>query len=380
MLINVLHILRNPHLGGSEVLVKNIINNNTDKRFSHYILYSENGPLLQLVESAKRNRLIYCRFTNKISFILKLRKIIKENSFFIIHSHQPIDSLYALLASVFLKKRIVMTYHGYPIRYTDKKNPLSPVITLIINWSKKYICLNLFVSKEILNYYKLFHRNIPENKMKLLYNGIQVKQKYHRKSLFIHGQLGLEPNSLVIGMVGSFTTHAKDQLTICKAMSGIFETYKKLHLVFIGQTEGGKTNHYKECKDYCSMNGMEHRVHFLGQREDIDDIIHSFDIYIHSSRYETFGMALVEAMMSGIPCIASDIPTFREVSVDGRLVVLFRVGDPADLKKKIIREIENLESIETKNRISFASIYANEQFSLSKHISDLHKYYQNCLE
>jgi len=108
--------------------------------------------------------------------------------------------------------------------------------------------------------------------------------------------------------------------------------------------------------------------------------LQDFDIYIHSSHYETFGMSLVEAMMCGIPCIASDIPTFREVSLDGKLVSLFQKGNPVDLKNKIIREIECLKSVETKNRISLARTYSHEHFSISKHIMNLHKYYKICLD
>lgn len=65
--------------------------------------------------------------------------------------------------------------------------------------------------------------------------------------------------------------------------------------------------------------GIAGRVHMLGWREDILDVVNSFDIFAFPSIREGFGLALLEAMISGIPAVVSDLPSIREVAGDATL-------------------------------------------------------------
>ncbi len=64
--------------------------------------------------------------------------------------------------------------------------------------------------------------------------------------------------------------------------------------------------------------GVQERVHFLGEvaYADIPDFLRAGDLFVFPSRWEGFGLALVEAMHAGLPVIASDIPALREVLQD----------------------------------------------------------------
>ncbi len=70
------------------------------------------------------------------------------------------------------------------------------------------------------------------------------------------------------------------------------------------------------------------RIRFLGARDDVADILHAFDVFALSSRWEGEPIALLEAMATGLPCVATDIEGAREILRDGRLGMLVEVGMP----------------------------------------------------
>ena len=63
------------------------------------------------------------------------------------------------------------------------------------------------------------------------------------------------------------------------------------------------------------------------------EFLHELDIYVCPSLAEGFGIALVEAMAAGLPCLSSDLTVLKEVG--GDTVDFFKAGDPGDLSAKL---------------------------------------------
>ncbi len=89
--------------------------------------------------------------------------------------------------------------------------------------------------------------------------------------------------------------------------------------------------------------------------------VNSCSLAIFPARAEAFGIAVIEAMLSGIPCIVSDIPPFCEITHDGKFAKLFRSGDDDDLAKVIIDDLKN--PIEAAERAKMALLYAQKYLS-----------------
>jgi N-acetyl-alpha-D-glucosaminyl L-malate synthase BshA len=75
--------------------------------------------------------------------------------------------------------------------------------------------------------------------------------------------------------------------------------------------------------------GIEPQVHFLGERVDLPDVLRGADLFLLPSETESFGLAALEAMASGVPVIASDVGGLPEVIADGEDGLLRPVGDVA---------------------------------------------------
>ena len=144
-------------------------------------------------------------------------------------------------------------------------------------------------------------------------------QRFIRPIKNITGQ-----DRFVITMVAGLRME-KDHEAVLKAMTHLSQNYR-LQLVGGGVKEA-------ELKAMTSDLGLEDRVHFMGVRLDVPDILEQSDIVLLSSHWEGLSLSSLEGMASGRPFIASDVDGLREMV--GGAGVLFPHGDDKALAEKI---------------------------------------------
>jgi len=83
------------------------------------------------------------------------------------------------------------------------------------------------------------------------------------------------------------------------------------------------------------------RVRFLGFRRDLPRLLQCFDVFVLPSLSEGFPNSLVEAMATGLPCIATDVACVSEIVDHGRNGLLVRAGDADDLASALDRLISD---------------------------------------
>ena len=134
---------------------------------------------------------------------------------------------------------------------------------------------------------------------------------------------------IVLGHVGRFDIQ-KNQGFLVDLLQKLMETGRKYKLLFLG------TGWMKqEVEDKVRKYHLEENVLFAGEVSNPQDYYHMMDIYVMPSLFEGYGIALEEAEVNGLPCLASDkIP--REVDVLGQIAYL-----PLDIdiwRKRIERQ------------------------------------------
>ena len=95
---------------------------------------------------------------------------------------------------------------------------------------------------------------------------------------------------------------------------------------------------------------LENNVHFLGLRNDMENIFKDFDIFILPSKYEGLGMVLLEAQAAGIPCLTS---TAVQPEADLGIGLIKRINLEADMGvwKKSVYKMMDLPNVEKKLRM-----------------------------
>jgi glycosyltransferase involved in cell wall biosynthesis len=175
---------------------------------------------------------------------------------------------------------------------------------------------NVAVSRELLSCLEREGKFATGKNFHVVYNGVDAARLGATAGVGdLRAELRLAEGDLLFGMVGNFyADRRKDQLTVCRALPEVFARVPQAQFAFAGGYEESASRIYQECVEFCREQGIAGRVHFLGRRADVAGVLGALDIFVFSSRMDSFGVAVVEAMLAGVPAVVSDIGALLEVT------------------------------------------------------------------
>jgi L-malate glycosyltransferase len=301
------------------------------------------------------------------SLTRQLRKIVKERDIDIVHGYQAVDGLHLYFATRRITGlKTVLSFQGF---IQDTKNRLA----------SKYLIprmdANIVVSRGLRRWLAEESGLDTSRNFTVIYNGADPKRvKPSGKSL--KSELGIAENSPLIGMIGSFYKDPrKDQFTLCKALPEVFAQVENAHCIFAGRTEPGAEEKYERCVSFCKENGIDTRVHFLGMRADVPDILAALDVFVFSSLHEGLPVAVSEAMLAGVPMIVSDIEPLLEATHNGEFAEVFPVKNVEVLAEKIVALLKDKNIRD--DLAARALKHAEANFSIDAHMREVKKLYES---
>jgi glycosyltransferase involved in cell wall biosynthesis len=137
-------------------------------------------------------------------------------------------------------------------------------------------------------------------------------------------EAGVPPDAPLAVAVGRLIAQ-KDHATLLRAFALVHETLPQARLAILGS---GPLE--AETRALAAEVGLTDAVVLPG-RTDIRDWLERADVFVHSSRWEGFGIVLLEAMLAGLPVVATKVSAVPEVVVDGETGLLVEAGDSAGL-------------------------------------------------
>ena len=363
--MRVLHYLDTLGRGGAEMQALDVARNASE--FGLELTVVAGGGALDEEFRASGSELVrlHRRLPVDPFLVLQLRRIIKERKIDIVHGYQPVDGIHLYLATRGLRHvRTVLSFQGF---IQDRKNRaaakfLIPRMDAIVVVSRGL--QNWLSNKDDLDTSKNFT---------VIYNGADP-DRLRPSGHSIRAELGIDPSAPLVGMVANFyRDRRKDQFSVVKAMATVLKVVEGAHCIFAGGVEPGAEAKLLACKDFCEKSKINDRVHFLGSRSDIPDILAELDIAILSSFHEGLPVAITEAMLAGTPMIVSDIEPHLEASQNGQYAEIFPTGDSELLAKKILGLLDDNER---RNQLAAkAREFALENLSIYSHLRELKKLY-----
>lgn len=179
----------------------------------------------------------------------------------------------------------------------------------------------IFVSKGVKNDFLQFYK-VNEKKMRIIYNPIIWQENSIPKKTTVVKKSCNQLKSVKLVTIGRLEEE-KDQITIIKALEKLINKAMSIELFVIG--EGSLRDKLNE---YIRKKGLEDRITFTGYINDVFSFLTQCDIFLLSSKHESFGNVLIEAMYSEIPVISTDCfcgP--KEIIGDDKYGFLVPVGD-----------------------------------------------------
>ncbi len=180
----------------------------------------------------------------------------------------------------------------------------------------------------------------PESRIRIIPIGIdhhkfiEMKTKQEAKK-----SLNIEAEQFVVGVIGRIDEQ-KGQLVALKAFSQI--EYKDIMLLIVGETTYKEAQEYfQSILEFIKYNNLENKVKIIDFANNVQDIFACLDLFLLTSFSETYGFVTIEAMMSGVPIIATNSGGTPEVVNNGEFAQLVPPNNVIELKSKIVELIDN---------------------------------------
>jgi glycosyltransferase involved in cell wall biosynthesis len=177
---------------------------------------------------------------------------------------------------------------------------------------------------------------IPPEKISVISNRVDVSRYGRcRRRDEIRAALGFGDVEHLMTVVAILKTQ-KGHAVLLDALAKVAGKHPQLHVLIAGDGELRP-----ELENRSRELHLESQVHFLGTRKDIPDLLSASDSFVLPSLWEGMPMALIEAMASGLPVVATDVSGTREVMVDGETGLMVPPGDPDQLAQAIDQILSN---------------------------------------
>ena len=176
----------------------------------------------------------------------------------------------------------------------------------------------------------LVEQGIDPAKIKVLYHGIDL-QRYAAPldTAAAKARLGLPADARTVGVTASLIGR-KGHRFLLQALKQVEATVGPVHALFAG--EGALET---ELRAHAQELGLSERVHFLGFRRDVTQVVSAMDVFVLPSLKEGLSLAVMEAMALQKPVVCSAIAGLPEVVRDGQTGLLVPPGDVAALQRAL---------------------------------------------
>lgn len=237
--------------------------------------------------------------------VFQLVRIVRKQDIDIIHCQRHKCTVYGTLVAWIAGKRVkvITTVHGLNRTRTLGRKFLNRVL---FNRISRIIAVSKAVRSDILE----TNRVSSPDKVITVYNGIDAEQFGASSTIQqeVRSRLDLvDKEAFVFGTVGRLTK-VKGQAVLLKAFARVCQQYPRSCLVL-----AGKGPLEIELRNLAAKLNIEKHVIFLGHRKDIPDVLRAYDVFVLPSFSEGLCLALLEAMASGIPVIASRVGGIPEI-------------------------------------------------------------------
>jgi glycosyltransferase involved in cell wall biosynthesis len=331
--VNILFVITQMGMGGSERLVHNLALRLDRDRFNPSVAWFDGHAALKEFEDLQVP-LHYVPKKRRVDFstMHKLARIIRAERIDIVNAQHFMPAIYAYYGcKLMAKKALVFTAHsrweiedtpfkwrvagGYLLRRIDASVGVSPDVSSAIQ--------SVFKTKAL--------------QTVTIENGVDTDLFGRRRDVRgLRASLGLTDRDIVIGTVGNLKT-VKNHLLLLQAFAKVAEKRENVKLLIVGRGSMVESDDTEDdLRLFVNNHRLAQRVLFLGYRTDIPMLLDVMDIFCLTSLREGLPLSLMEAMATGLPVIGTNVQGIRDVITPNVTGMLIELGDVTALANALI--------------------------------------------
>ena len=257
---------------------------------------------------------------NSACFLWQLSKKLKQLNPDIVHTRNWAGTDGIIAARLAGIRSVVHSEHGFgsenPTGMNSRRIWLHKWLS---RWVKEYICVSTPLKKWLIEQVGV-RRPVTQ-----IYNGVDTEVYRPDPGMRMRRKLGISQKAFVIGIVASLNA-IKEHPTLIEAFKVLRRQESESILLIVGNGP--------ERSKLESLAG--HGVFFLGNREDVSEVMRALDVFVLSSVNEGISNTILEAMATELPVVASNVGGNPELTVDGVTGRLFPSGDIEALASELL--------------------------------------------
>lgn len=168
---------------------------------------------------------------------------------------------------------------------------------------------------------RAFHvaAGLAAEKTHVLYNGVDPERFRPRPATgYLHRSLGLPPGVPLVGSIGQIGIR-KGLDVLARAATMLQREMPEVHYLIVGQrwSDKSEARRFEADLQAVASGELSGRMHFLGYRDDMPEVLNELTVLAHPSRQEPLGRVLLEAAASGVAVVATNVGGTREIFPPG---------------------------------------------------------------
>lgn len=303
--MKVLHLITGLGVGGAELQLRSILQH-TRHDCDVVTLYNA-GPVADMIRAEGRPvRSLDMTSNTQASALLALRRLIAGGRYDVVHTHLYRSQIYgrpaAWLAGVPV---IVSTEHSIGETHLERRK-MTAGVRALYRATELMSDMTIAVSATVRD--RLTSWGLRPRKVTVIPNGVDLARVAFNPTARqqVRAGFGLAQSDYVIGVLGRLDANKQFDLVI-EAAAPLLGGAR---LLIVGK--GDERAHLEEV---ARRRGVADRVIFAGERHDVAAMLSAMDLFVASSRQETFGLSVLEALANGAPVLYTTCPALEGLEV-----------------------------------------------------------------
>jgi glycosyltransferase involved in cell wall biosynthesis len=306
-----------------------------------------------------------------ISNIIKMRRIILENNYDIVHCHSTKAGFVGRLAA-FVSRHPNVIYSPHGFMFCDNRILMKRYLYLTMEKYLGYITQKLIAVSGSERDLAIQHNIVPNKKIITLYNSIDPSDYDDFNYVNRVPEKLKNGSEIILGTVGRLY-YQKDPITLIKSFKIINSKFPNTKLVMVGDGPLEQV-----CIKLIDKLGLNSKIDLTGYQKNSKAYYKKFDIFMLSSHYEGLPYSLLEAMSMGIPSIGTNVVGIKDLIIHGRTGYLAEEQDYKGLADCVINLLSNPELLSDFS--ANAKKITRENFNFNNGIKEYQEFYSSiCL-
>jgi glycosyltransferase involved in cell wall biosynthesis len=365
--ISVLHLVEDLKIGGIEKVIFDLATNLNRNLYTVDVWCIARGGEIaeKLVRAGVRVRILGIPSYYNLFNIIRIARFIRMHKPDILHGHTYFSNTICRISGRLACVPVIIAHvHNTYCNYSYRNLLVERILSFFTN---KIICCSNAVRNFVLKCEK-----ISSQKAVVIHNGIDQK-KFHKEFEIsnLREHLKISSNTMVIITVASLT-EKKGHRFFLEALKKIKLGYADIKWLIVGD---GPIR--KKLEELTQEFNLKDTVIFTGLRNDVSELLNNSDIFVLPSLKEGLPLAVIEAMSTGLPVVATSVGGVTEIIEDEKTGLLIPPGNPDAISSAVMILLKDIKKREYIGRHGRKSVIEN--FASDKMVAKVEQLYSDCI-